>query len=99
MEGDAVISHEVLASYAADAAREVKGIHELVDGPRRHKGIRVAEADGATTVEVHVALDWGASSPDVGLAVQRRVVEYLARTARLPSVTVDVVIAAVAAGD
>ena len=47
-------------------------------------------------VEVHVALDWGAAAPEVGDAVQRRVAEYLKRTAKLPSVTVDVVIAGVA---
>ena len=59
MEGHAVISHDVLASYAADAAREVDGVHALVDGPRRHKGVRVVEGDGAMTLEVHVSLDWG----------------------------------------
>jgi hypothetical protein len=31
--------------------------------------------------------------------VQQRVADYLARTARLPSVTVDVVVAAVAPGE
>ena len=97
MEGHAVISHEVLASYAADAAREVAGVHELVDGPRRHRGVRVAEEDGAVTVELYVALDWGALAPEVAAAVQSRVAEYLVRTARLPSVTVDVVVAGVAA--
>ena len=96
MEGHAIISHDVLASYAADAAREVEGVHELVDGARRHRGVRVAEEDGALTVEVHVALDWGASAPEVGDMVQRRVAEYLKRTAKLPSVAVDVVVAGVA---
>ena len=97
MEGHAVISHEVLAAYAADAAREVAGVHDLVEAPRRHHGVRVAEEDGATSVELHVAVDWGAAAPDVATAVQARVAEYLARTARLPSVTVDVVVAGVAA--
>jgi hypothetical protein len=32
MEGHASISSEVLASYAADAAREVHGVRGLVDG-------------------------------------------------------------------
>jgi uncharacterized alkaline shock family protein YloU len=96
VEGHAVISHEVLASYAADAALEVEGVHELVDGARRHKGVRVSEEDGATTVELHVALEWGASGIDVGAAVQGRVAEYLERMARLPSVTVDVVVSGVA---
>ena len=49
------------------------------------------------TVELQFALDWGAPAPDVAADVQARVAEYLARTARLPSVTVDVVVAGVAA--
>jgi uncharacterized alkaline shock family protein YloU len=97
MEGHAVISHEVLAAYAADAAREVDGVHALVDGPRRHHGVRVVEEDGATAVELHVTLVWGAAAPEVGAAIQARVADYLARTARLPSVNVDVVVAGVAA--
>jgi uncharacterized alkaline shock family protein YloU len=99
VEGHAVISHEVLASYAADAAREVEGVQELVDGPRRHRGVRVTEDDGAMGVELHVAIAWGARAPDVAVAVQQRVADYLARTARLPSVAVDVVVAGVAPGD
>jgi len=99
MERQAVISHEVLASYAADAAGEVDGVHELVDGPRRHHGVRVAEEDGAVSLELHIDVAWGACAPDVAEAVQDRVAEYLARTARLPSVTVDVVVAGVESGD
>ena len=95
MEGHAVISHDVLASYAANAAREVEGVHELVDGPRRHNGVRIAEEDGTMTLEVHISLDWGAVGPEVAVEVQSRVAEYLARTTRLRSVTVDVVVAGV----
>ena len=95
MEGHAVISHDVLASYAADAALEVDGVHALVDGARRHKGVRVTEEEGSTTLEVHLTLDWRAVAPRVGGDVQRRVAEYLARTARLSSVAVDVVVAGV----
>jgi uncharacterized alkaline shock family protein YloU len=97
VEGHAVISHEVLASYAADAALAVDGVHGLVDGPRRHNGVRVTEEGRATTVELHVALEWGADAPGVGSVVQTRVADYLQRTARLPSVTVDVVVAGVPA--
>lgn len=96
MDGHAVISHEVLASYAADAAREVEGVHALVGGPRRHRGVRVAEEDGVMSLELHLALDWGAPAQDVAAEVQRRVTEYLRRTARLPAVSVDVVVADVA---
>jgi uncharacterized alkaline shock family protein YloU len=93
-----VISHDVLASYAADAARDVAGLRVLVEGPRRHRGVRVTEDDdGSVAVEVHIELDWGAVAPDVGDAVQRRVAEYLRRTAKPSSLVVDVVIARVAA--
>lgn len=88
-----MISHEVLASYAADAALEVHGVAELTDGPRRHRGVKVTETEGAFALEIHVALDWGARAPEIGMAVQRRVADYLVRTAKLPSVAVDVVVA------
>ena len=97
MEGHAVISHDVLASYAADVALEIKGVGDLVDGPRRHRGVRVTEDEGSFALEVHVALEWGARAPEIGTAVQKRVAEYLVRTAKLPSVAVDVVVAAIAA--
>lgn len=97
MEGQAVISNDVVASYAADAAREVDGVHELVDGPRRHRGVRVSQEDATVALEVHVALEWGAAASAVGTAVQERVAEYLSRTAKLPTVTVDVVVAGVVA--
>lgn len=99
MDGEAVISHDVLASYAADAALELAGVGELVDGPRRHRGVRVTEDGGAFAVEVHVALDWGARASETGAAVQRRVSEYLTRTAKLPAVAVDVVIDGIASSD
>jgi uncharacterized alkaline shock family protein YloU len=92
VEGQAVISHQVLASYAADAAREVEGVHELVDGPRRHRGVRVNEENGAVSLEVHLSLEWGGRAPTVGAAVQKRVSEYVQRTAKLESVGVDIVV-------
>ena len=97
MEGHAVISHEVLASYAADAARAVSGVSGVVDGPRRHHGVRVTEGDDSFAVEIHVALDWGSAASEVGAVVQDRVAEYLKGTAKLPSVAVDVVFVGVAA--
>ena len=60
--------------------------------------MHVVEEDGKTTVELHVSLDWGVDAAAVGVDVQRRVAEYLARTARLRSVTVDVVVDGIAAG-
>ncbi len=67
MEGHASISSDVLASYAADAAREVAGVTGVVESPlHRHRGVRVASDDGAVSVELHLAVEWGVSVPEVG---------------------------------
>jgi len=89
----ATISSEVLASYAADAAREVEGVRGLVESTlHRHKGVRVLEDDGSVRLELHLAVEWGASIPDVGREVQQRVSAYLARMASVEADAVDVVI-------
>ena len=89
----ATISSDILASYAADAAREVEGVRGLVESTlHRHKGVRVLEEDGHVHVELHLAIDWGASIPDVGREVQRRVAAYLARMASVAPESVDVVV-------
>ncbi len=93
---DAVIAHDVVGSYAADAAGAVDGVRGLVDGPRRHRGVRVTEGDGSFVLEVYISVAWGARAPEVGIAVQRRVAEYVARTAKVPDIAVDVVVAAIA---
>ena len=93
MEGTASISSDILARYAADAAREVDGVRALVESlVHRHRGVRVVEDEGAVRLELHVALEWGASAPDVGRAVQERVRDYLARMADLEPAAVDVVV-------
>jgi uncharacterized alkaline shock family protein YloU len=91
--GDAVISNEVLASYAADAACEVEGVCGLVEGhlPGRRGGVRVTAEDGRIAVELHLGVAWGASIPAVGAQVQRRVSEYLVRMADIEP-SVDVVV-------
>ncbi len=94
MEGHSLISTDILASYAADAALEIEGVRGIVDGALpRHNGVRIAAADGAVAVELHLALDWGANAPAVGSAVQTRVAEYLARMTDLSTTSVDVVVA------
>jgi uncharacterized alkaline shock family protein YloU len=87
------ISSDILASYAADAALGVPGVAGLVDGrvpPRR--SVRVDE----TRFELHLAIEWGASIPDVARAVQQRVREYLERMADVEPETVDIVVDEVA---
>ena len=40
----ATISTDILASYAADAAREVEGVRGLVESAlHRHKGVRIVD--------------------------------------------------------
>jgi uncharacterized alkaline shock family protein YloU len=92
MEG-ASISSDILASYAADAALDVAGVRGLVEKhlPGRH-GVRVSGDDEHVRVELHLAVAWGASIPDVGRAVQDRVREYLGRMADLRPEAVDVVV-------
>ena len=89
----ATISSDVLASYAADAAREVDGLRGFVESTlHRHKGIRVLEVEGGVRLELHIAVDWGASIPDVGREIQRRVAAYLAQMASVEVEAVDVVV-------
>jgi uncharacterized alkaline shock family protein YloU len=91
--GRSSISSDVLASYAADAARDVAGVHGLVGNAlQRHEGVKVGREGDAVSVELHLALDWAASAPAVGAEVQRRVAQTLARMADVDSATVDVVV-------
>jgi uncharacterized alkaline shock family protein YloU len=54
--------------------------------------VRVVGEDGAMRVELHLAVDWAASIPDVGREVQARVREYLHRMADVAPTAVDVVV-------
>jgi uncharacterized alkaline shock family protein YloU len=94
MEGHASISPDVLARYAGDAALEVEGVRALVDGHLpRQRSVRVTPgADDRVSVELHLAVEWGASIPEVGEAVQSRVGEYLTRMADVRRAHVDVVV-------
>jgi uncharacterized alkaline shock family protein YloU len=89
----ASISSDIVASYAADAARDVAGVRGLVEKhlPGR-RGVRVSDDDGRVRIELHLAVDWGTSIPEVGRAVQDRVREYLGRMADLRPEAVDVVV-------
>jgi uncharacterized alkaline shock family protein YloU len=88
VEGQSSISPDVLARYAADAAREVDGVRGF---PGR-RPVRISEDDGRLVVELHLGVAWGASIPAVAEAVQRRVADYLARMADVASPRVDVVV-------
>jgi len=93
VEGRASISPDILASYAADAAREVAGVRGLVEGRHRSRGVRITGGDdGVVRLELHLAVDWGASIPELGRTVQERVREYVARMTDLRVDEVDVVV-------
>jgi uncharacterized alkaline shock family protein YloU len=93
VEGQASISTDILARYAADAAREVEGVRGLSESPLPgRRGVRVAGEDGVVRVELHLSVDWGASIVDVGHEVQARVREYLLRMADVEPASVDVVV-------
>ena len=83
MEGHSVISPDVLARYALDAAAEVRGVH-----PKHRRGAKV----NGSEVEVHLVVDFGASIPNVAAEVQERVADYLLRMADLRPSAVTVVV-------
>lgn len=80
----------MLASYAADAAREVSGVYGLVG---RHEGVKVAREEGRVAIELHLSLEWGANAGTVGAEVQANVAECLSRMAAVRPDIVDVVVA------
>jgi len=93
-EGQASISTDILARYAADAAREVVGVRGLAESPipGRRGGVRVSGEEPGVRVELHVTVDWGAAIPELGREVQERVREYLHRMADVEPSAVDVVV-------
>jgi len=85
-----VISPEVLARYAGDAAQEVGGVSGLA-----RSAAEVTRREDAADVVVHLELEWGAASEAVAREVQERVSEYLTRMADLEVGAVDVVVESV----
>lgn len=77
-EGHSVISNEVLARYARDAAAEVTTVR---DARARDEG-----------VEVHVVVDYGRNIPEVAAEVQLRVSEYLERMTDVGPSSVHVIV-------
>jgi uncharacterized alkaline shock family protein YloU len=83
MDGHSVISPDVLARYALDAAAEVPGVQT-----KQRRGARVA----GSVVDVHVVVDYGAEIPAVAAAVQKRVADYLLKMADVRPTAVNVVV-------
>jgi len=87
-DGQASISTEILARYAADAASEIEGVRSLAG----RRGVKVGEEEGVVSMELHPVVDWGASIPTIGRSVQARVREYLGRMADVEPHVVDVTV-------
>ena len=87
MADQATIATDILARYAADAAREVEGVRALAG----RRGVRISGKE-TLRIEIHVVADRGASIPTLGRAVQARVREYLASMADVEPVSIDVVV-------
>jgi uncharacterized alkaline shock family protein YloU len=66
--------------------------HSPIPGRR---GARVSNGEGGVRVELHLSIEWGASIPEVGADVRRRVGEYLHNMADIKPAVVDVVVDAV----
>ena len=96
MERRSLISADVLARYAADAALGVSGVSGLANGPlNRGKSVSVSGDEDTLAIELNLELEWGQSSAEVGKEVQRRVSEYLERMANMSPASVEVIVGAV----
>jgi uncharacterized alkaline shock family protein YloU len=95
------ISQAVIATYAADAAREVDGVYALLGGhfgsldrrtdpERAAKAVRVSSRGEGVALDVHVLVAWGASIPDVTAQVDSAVRGNLASMVDLDDVDVTV---------
>jgi uncharacterized alkaline shock family protein YloU len=85
---NASISSEILGRYAADAAREVPGVRALA----RRRSVKITGDGDTVRVEVHVAVEWGASIPELAGGIRARVREYLVRMADIEPAEVDVIV-------
>ena len=90
MADQATIATDILARYAADAARDVEGVRAIAG----RRGVRISGKE-ATRIELHVVAELGVSIPALGRAVQARVREYLSRMADVEPASVDVVVDAI----
>ncbi len=82
------ISHAVIASYAAAAAREVAGVHAITDGhvglrerrselDRAPRGVRVSSDAGRIALHLHLIVEYGCDVAAVADAVDSSVREFL----------------------
>jgi uncharacterized alkaline shock family protein YloU len=90
LDADSLISPDVLARYAADAAREVDGVAGLSGRLHPAKAVAVAGDEDTLSVTFTLELEWGKSAAEVAREVQKQVSEYLAKMADVTPASVDV---------
>jgi uncharacterized alkaline shock family protein YloU len=88
VDAESMISPEVLARYASDAAREVDGVAGLAGNPG--KAVAVAGDEDTLSVTFTLELEWGRNAAEVAREVQTRVSDYLAKMANVTPASVDV---------
>lgn len=81
--GELIISEDVIASIAVNAARDVEGVSglasrpndfaKLFKGDRSQKSVRVWNGDNDVKIQMYVAIKNTANIPTVASAVQRSV--------------------------
>jgi uncharacterized alkaline shock family protein YloU len=97
------ISHAVIATYAAAAAREVEGVAGISDGllggldrrlseERPPRGLKVISDGDRIRVELRLVADWGVLLPDLAERVQEAVRTSLVAMTELNVGEVTVVI-------
>lgn len=99
MEGGAVISADVYATYARDSAMRVEGVTRLVGGSRSVSGVRARVAADSLKVTVRIAVERGRDATGVAERVQEAVASYLVAMSDGPAPTVDVVVADIDASE
>ena len=101
------LSHEVVATYAADAARSVPGILELRASTWKGLSSRVRETHtvgvvikeagaGSVDVEIHAKVAWGASIPELAGEVEEAVRQRVSALLSLDVGTVTLFVDAIA---
>ena len=98
--GNINISEEVVASIAALATLEVKGVGELGTGgiaigellgkKSLSKGVKVEINENGATVDVYMTVKYGEVVPSVAVSVQDAVVNALESMANLSNATVNI---------
>ena len=106
-EGGPSLSHEVVGTYVADAARSVQGIADLHASTWKGLSSRVRDAHsagvvvkearpGVVDVEIHARVAWGAAIPELAGQVEEAVRNRVSALLSLELGTVTLYVDAIA---